>query len=117
MLNDLVGYSRAGDVFHYRWAARRCLRLIYPNSALRTIVIEGSLEKEKAGEYVIDIAEYSEFSGRKEIEYFQLKHTTVQGTDTVSVPPTWAWILICRVPLICRPANSSKKFVFIIVKI
>ena len=24
---DLVGYSRAGDTFHYRWAARRCLRL------------------------------------------------------------------------------------------
>ena len=59
MSNDLVAYSRAEDVFHYRWAARRCLRLIYPNSCLTAIYIEGSSETEKAGEYVIDVSEYS----------------------------------------------------------
>ena len=79
MTNDLVGYSRAGDVFHYRWAARRSLRLIYPNSLLRLIVIEGSKEIEKQGEYVLDLTEYyNEINNIKQIKYYQLKHTTVQ---------------------------------------
>lgn len=80
MANELVGYSRAGDVFHYRWAARRCLRMIYPKSLLRQIVIEGSKERELAGEYVIDVTEYSDLSDSdaKEIAYYQLKHTTVR---------------------------------------
>jgi len=78
MESNLVSYSRAGDVFHYRWAARRCLRMIYPQSLLRCIVIEGSKERELAGEYTIDVAEYSDSveSDLQEIEYFQLKHTT-----------------------------------------
>src|SRR5688572_17831612 len=78
MDNDLVRYSRAGDVFHYRWAARRCLRMIHPKSLLKRVVIEGSGENKIAGEYVIDVAEYSASSdgGAEEIEYFQLKHST-----------------------------------------
>lgn len=80
MANDLVGYSRAGDVFHYRWAARRSLQLIYPNSLLDSITIEGSPEVEKAGEYVIDVTEtYLPTNEKQIIKYFQLKHTTVQG--------------------------------------
>lgn len=80
MENELVRYSRAGDVFHYRWAARRCLRMIHPKSLLRWIVIEGSKERKQAGEYVIDVAEYSDSaeSDSQEIAYFQLKHTTVR---------------------------------------
>lgn len=79
MSNDLVAYSRAGDVFHYRWAARRSLGLIRPNSFLQKIVIEGSSEKKKAGEYVIDVTEYFVTpDGDKQICYYQLKHTTVQ---------------------------------------
>lgn len=78
MNNDLVRYSRAGDVFHYRWAARRCLNLIHPKSAVKRIYIEGSNEKDKAGEYVIDIAEYYH---SKEVKYYQLKHTTVHKED------------------------------------
>lgn len=80
MENELVRYSRAGDIFHYRWAARRCLRMIYPKSLLRCIKIEGSEEREMAGEYVIDVAEYSDSADNKsqEIAYFQLKHTTVR---------------------------------------
>jgi len=78
--NQSVSYSRAGDVFHYRWAARRCLRLLYPNTELEKIVIEGSNEKEKAGEYVIDVSEYSKTKDDvKSIQYFQLKHTTIRG--------------------------------------
>jgi hypothetical protein len=60
MENELVRYSRTGDIFHYRWADRRCLRLISPKSLLRQIVIEGSKEDEMDGEYVIDVAEFSE---------------------------------------------------------
>lgn len=77
--NELVSYSRAGDVFHYRWAARRCLRLIQPTSKLDAVIIEGSKERHKAGEYVIDVAEYYEDGATKRIDYYQLKHTTVQG--------------------------------------
>ena len=78
--NQLVSYSRAGDVFHYRWAARRCLRLIYPNTDLKMIFIEGSNETEKAGEYVIDVSEYLKTTDDKStIQYYQLKHTTVRG--------------------------------------
>ena len=80
MGNELVKFSRAGDVFHYRWAARRCLRLIYPKTLLRQVVIEGSKEPKLAGEYVIDVAEYSDSANDnvQEIAYYQLKHTTVR---------------------------------------
>ncbi|MBW2737586.1 MAG: ATP-binding protein [Deltaproteobacteria bacterium] len=80
MESELVRYSRAGDVFHYRWAARRCLRMIHPKSLVRYIVIEGSKERKRAGEYVIDVAEYSDSVevNSQEIAYFQLKHTTVR---------------------------------------
>lgn len=80
MGNDLVGYSRAGDVFHYRWAARRSLQLIYPNTLLESITVEGSQEVEKAGELVIDVTEnYLPDDQKQKVKYYQLKHTTVQG--------------------------------------
>ncbi|HDR7662879.1 MULTISPECIES: P-loop domain-containing protein [Bacillus cereus group] len=80
MENELVRFSRAGDIFHYRWAARRCLRLIHPKSLVKEIIIEGSKEKKKAGEYVIDVAEYldSDTDETECIAYYQLKHTTVR---------------------------------------
>ena len=80
MENELVKYSRAGDAFHYRWAARRCLSMIYPKSNLQSIVIEGSNEDDLAGEYVIDVAEYSLIpdTNFQKVEYYQLKHTTVR---------------------------------------
>lgn len=82
MPNELVAYSRQGDDFHYRWAARRCLKLIHPNSSLQTIVIEGSNEEEKGGEYVIDVTEYYNTSNdKRQVKYYQLKHTTVQKDD------------------------------------
>src|SRR5436190_21128448 len=76
--NALVRYSRAGDVFHYRWAARRCLRMINPRSDLRNVTVEGSKEPNKAGEYVIDLAEYSAVGSLRKTEFFQLKHSTVR---------------------------------------
>lgn len=82
MSNELVAYSRQGDDFHYRWAARRCLKLIHPNSSLQTVVIEGSNEEEKEGEYVIDVTEYYNTSNdKRQVKYYQLKHTTVQIDD------------------------------------
>ncbi len=78
--NNLVRYSRDGDAFHYRWAARRALKLISPNSGLNQIVIEGSKESQRSGEYVIDVAEYYSVVGdaRETTQYFQLKHSTVR---------------------------------------
>lgn len=80
MENKSIRYSRAGDAFHYRWAARRCLKMIYPKSNLQSIVIEGSHENELAGEYVIDVAEYSSIpeTNTQNIEYIQLKHSIVR---------------------------------------
>jgi hypothetical protein len=83
--NPLVRYSRAGDVFHYRWAARRCLRLLDLNSPLECITIEGSREDQPRGEYVIDVAEYSHSdSDGLAVDYFQLKHSTVRRHRRIS---------------------------------
>lgn len=81
--NELVRYSRAGDAFHYRWAARRCLKMIFPSSTVKYIVIEGSKERKLAGEYIIDVSEYlgKDENENKGIYYFQLKHTTVQKEE------------------------------------
>ncbi|MEL7656734.1 MAG: hypothetical protein AAGU75_12590, partial [Bacillota bacterium] len=76
--NELVRYSRAGDAFHYRWAARRCLKMLYPSSDITQIVIEGSKENKASGEYVIDIAEYHSTEAGEAVCYYQMKHTTVQ---------------------------------------
>lgn len=84
MENELVRYSRAGDIFHYRWAARRCMRLISPKSRINQIVIEGSKENKLAGEYVIDVAEYADSltrQGFQDVTYYQLKHTTVHKNN------------------------------------
>ncbi len=85
--NELVRYSRAGDVFHYRWAARRCLRMIHLNSLLKCVMIEGSKEKETAGEYVIDVAEYYDIidSDNEEIIYYQLKHSTKRINESFNL--------------------------------
>ena len=78
MADNLVGYSRAGDEFHYRWAARRCLRMLFPNSKLTSVVIEGSDDVNAAGEYVIDLTEYAMDQNEQQyIDYYQLKHTTI----------------------------------------
>ncbi len=83
---DSVRPSRAGDQFHYLWAARRCLRLLLPNSKFVALTIEGvsdsetSSSKAGSGEEVIDVAEYygsEELSKCHKVTYLQLKHSTV----------------------------------------
>ncbi|MBM5179100.1 hypothetical protein HYN78_17990 [Vibrio parahaemolyticus] len=76
--NSLINFSRAGDIFHYRWAAKRCLKLLDFNTKLHKITIEGSLEPDKPGECVVDVAEYSMSGKGSIVEYFQLKHSTTQ---------------------------------------
>ena len=78
--NSAVTHSRAGDEFHYRWAARRCLKLIAPSSSLTSIGIERSRHNKLAGEYIIDVSEYydSNSAAPDEIVYYQLKHSTVR---------------------------------------
>ena len=77
-MNSTVPSSRAGDAFHYRWAARRCLKLIPFNTHLNRVVIESSLESVLHGELVIDIAEYYglDMNNLTSIHYIQLKHST-----------------------------------------
>lgn len=79
MAENLVGYSRAGDAFHYRWAARRCLAMVYPNAELQYLVVEGSSDNDLLGEYSIDVSEYYLRGDRQITEYYQLKHSTVQN--------------------------------------
>ncbi len=78
MAVQAVRHSRAGDVFHYRWAARRCLALVEPNTSLKKIVVEGSTQPTQPGEYAIDLTECYEEDGVESFVYFQLKHSTVR---------------------------------------
>lgn len=84
--NEKVRYSRAGDIFHYRWAARLCLKMLQPLSPIKSIVIEGSRDYEMSGEYIIDVAEYYGFNDESGgVNYYQLKHTTVKKDTPFNV--------------------------------
>ncbi|MCQ8182288.1 ATP-binding protein, partial [Methylomonas sp. SURF-1] len=52
--------------------------MVNPNSKITSIVIEGSKEPDLAGEYVMDVTEYSEAADdlHEEITYYQLKHSS-----------------------------------------
>lgn len=86
---DLVRFSRDGDQFHYRWAARRCLRLLGSRSDLVAVTIEGVSQREgetlvAEGEEIVDVAEYygsQAFSSARRVEYIQLKHSTTRAAD------------------------------------
>lgn len=85
--SDSVRYSRAGDAFHYRWAARRCLRMIDPRCPVQSITIEASLDSKLQGECAIDLAEYSETAdGQRITHYIQLKHSTVRKSKPLGLP-------------------------------
>jgi hypothetical protein len=76
MATGSVKSSRQGDKFHYRWAARRSLKLLDPNTCLNRIEIEGSEESGLKGEDVIDLTEYHVLGESKKVIYYQLKHST-----------------------------------------
>ena len=78
--NNSVRFSRDGDQFHYLWAARRCLRLLSPESDLVAISIEDASPSENGsdrtfsgGEEIIDVAEYEgseRFEDASSVRYF-----------------------------------------------
>lgn len=76
MATGSVKSSRQGDKFHYRWAARRSLKLLDPNTPLNRIEIEGSEDNGLDGEDVIDLTEYYKQGSVEEVIYYQLKHST-----------------------------------------
>ena len=55
--NSIVRDSRAGDRFHYCWAAKRSLLLLHPKPELEKIVIEGDDPSGTDGEYSLDMTE------------------------------------------------------------
>ena len=80
---DLVRPSRDGDQFHYYWAARRCLGLLPPDTALVAVSIEGpavsDADHTEDGVNAIDVAEYWKTVDPKtasHIRYIQLKHSS-----------------------------------------
>jgi hypothetical protein len=76
-MTDSLRASRAGDRFHYLWAARRCLVMLQPSTALRAVYVECSPEPTAAGERVIDVAEEWDTgsNGHVIFKHFQLKHS------------------------------------------
>lgn len=79
--SDLVRTSRAGDAFHYRWAARFCLNMIRPGSDIESVTIEQSREPEKPGECVLDMSVYFNDSAH----YYQMKHSVVRVDQHVTL--------------------------------
>ena len=81
-----INFSRAGDIFHYRWAVKRCLKLLDFDTDLTHITIEGSDDFNQGGENVVDLAEYRQsIDGEKSVEYFQLKHSTVRADEDFKI--------------------------------
>ena len=81
-----INFSRAGDIFHYRWAVKRCLKLLDFDTDLTHITIEGSDDYNQGGENVVDLAEYRQsIDGEKSVEYFQLKHSTVRADEDFKI--------------------------------
>lgn len=76
MATGSVKSSRQGDKFHYRWAARRSLGLLDPNTTLERMEIEGSEDSGLKGEDVIDLTEYHKTDSGEQVIYYQLKHST-----------------------------------------
>ena len=51
--NELVRYSRAGDAFHYRFAARFCLDMINPKSNINVKCALGAISGAQQNRLVI----------------------------------------------------------------
>lgn len=76
-----VRATRAGDRFHYVWAATRALRLIDARTRLQMIAIEGTGGNSTPGDEVIDVAEYygPAVGTFDEVVVRQLKYSTVRA--------------------------------------
>ena len=84
-----VGPSRSGDQFHYKWAARQCLRLLGSRGGLVAVTIEGPSLAEgdsstSVGDEVIDVGLYygsEDVVAATSIRYMQLKHSSKHAHD------------------------------------
>lgn len=73
--NPAVRASRAGDRFHYCWAAKRSLLLLHPKPELEKIAIERDDSSGAEGEYSLDMTEvYRAGSAFDRIKY-QFKYS------------------------------------------
>jgi len=81
-LAELVTSSRAGDRFHYVWAAVQSLKLLDQSSGLVQLWVEGSGGDPVAGDEIIDIAEYygSALDRIDHVVVRQLKYSTKRVT-------------------------------------
>ena len=75
-----VRATRAGDLFHYRWAATRVLNLLKPDSSLKSISIEGG-HIQIPNDYIIDLEECFE---NKRVVY-QLKYSVMHPDKECSL--------------------------------
>ena len=92
-ISNTARYSNAGDSFHFRWTARRCLGLIDPRSKLFCITVEGAScvispnNKPRTRGETVDVAEYygdGNIKHATRVSYYQLKHSYVVGRP-------WTW--------------------------
>ena len=68
--------TRAGDLFHYRWAATRVLDLLDPDSELESVSVEGG-SKPCPNDYIIDVEEC--FKTQRVV--YQLKYSTMHSSQ------------------------------------
>ena len=80
--NRLVRDSRAGDRFHYCWAAKRSLLLLRQDSGLERILIESDVSQGTAGEYSLDMTE----TYRRGALYDRVKYQFKYSVERVHKP-------------------------------
>ena len=75
-----VRATRAGDLFHYRWAATRVLNLLNPDSSLKSVSIEGG-HILTHNDYIIDLEE--RFEDKRVV--YQLKYSVLHPDKECSL--------------------------------
>lgn len=90
---DTVRASRAGHMFHERWAARRALQLVFAQDRLKAISVEGLSTSEtanpgKEAEEIADLALYygegDNFASADIVQTVQFKYKMTPGDVTAS---------------------------------
>jgi hypothetical protein len=87
---DLVRFRNDGDEFHILWTARRAMRILWPQSGLVAVAVEGISERDRhrgrkiaAGLLVADTVEYygaEDFEAASQIIVNQLKYSTTASS-------------------------------------
>jgi NACHT domain-containing protein len=88
---DLVRFRNDGDDFHVLWTARRALKILWPDSGLVAVAVEGISERDRhqgrkieAGLLVADTVEYyggESFEQARQIVVNQLKYSTTSASQ------------------------------------